>query len=256
MARQMFAEQGSQFADQQVGALLSSLNIDPAALPGTAAGGGWDAIYGAAGPMQGPEHASQAAAAAKGPQAWVDDFQNMHLGGGARGPGAWASEFQAQQVPGAQPWAEEFADGSGGAAAATDHTKDVAWVDEFQSAGIAAGGDAQEQSRRLAETLAGEGGWLSGACRGCGLGSSGLSSSRGSETGGGGARHSGVACTCPSPAAQPCSPAPIPCSRQGPQVPEQPVPEIHLKDEPRRSHPGGQPGTSGRRDGAGVSGVS
>jgi hypothetical protein len=58
MARQMFAEQGSQFADEQVGALLSSLNIDPAALPQTVGQSGWEGIYAAGAHPLAPEHAA------------------------------------------------------------------------------------------------------------------------------------------------------------------------------------------------------
>lgn len=113
MARQLFAEQGAAFADEQVGRLLASLNINPMELP--AAGPGqatsWDRIFGAAAgprlaqPSAASEHAAAAAMAAHHGQQeqWAQEFERMRLG--AAGPSssaaAWAAEHQQQQQPAA-----------------------------------------------------------------------------------------------------------------------------------------------------------
>lgn len=173
MARQLFAEQGAAFADEQVGRLLASLNINPMELP--AAGPGqatsWDRIFGAAAgprlaqPSAASEHAAAAAMAAHHGQQeqWAQEFERMRLG--AAGPSssaaAWAAEHQQQQQPAQAQrrvgWEDEFAAEGGSAAASSS-----GWVDEFQSTAAAgsamrqrAGGDALEQTKRLADTLAG-----------------------------------------------------------------------------------------------------
>lgn len=167
MARQMFADQGGQFADAQVGALLSSLNIDPTSLPPSLGQASWDSIYSKAAPGLASEYAANQAMAANqdGGQQWVTDFEKLGLAPGMhqQQPGAapsnWVSEFDNTSSSG---WAQEFANG-----ATSQHlTKDdesaaiTDWVDDFQSAGVqgrtAENGAAssREQSRRLAETLA------------------------------------------------------------------------------------------------------
>ncbi|KAL6770309.1 PEX5 [Auxenochlorella protothecoides x Auxenochlorella symbiontica] len=154
MARQMFAEQGGQFADAQVGALLSSLNIDPTTLPPSLGQASWDNIYsGAAGPRAGlTDHAAnQAMMHGQQPGAWVDDFARLQVADGTQS-GGWAGEFSARQgaaQPAAEAWAGEFA----------GEVPASAWVDDFQSAGVAqregrSEVEAVEQSRRLADTLA------------------------------------------------------------------------------------------------------
>lgn len=159
MARQMFAEQGGRFADAQVGALLSSLNIDPAALPPTLGKESWEGIYAKAAPRLAPDYAASQALAAQqaaGGEQWAQDFEKLNLDPGMHqtpAPGAaWAAEFAG---PAPEGWAGEFA--AGGAAESAAITD---WVDDFQTAGVrerGAGADdgaAREQSRRLAETLA------------------------------------------------------------------------------------------------------
>ncbi|KAK9837124.1 hypothetical protein WJX81_004650 [Elliptochloris bilobata] len=181
MARQLFAERGDEFADAQVGQLLLSLNIDPAALPAGAPGAdhaAWNAIFRAGGPRI-PERAMAADVAAGGRMAaatppgsgWVDEFGAMSLGGrvpaagaawagefqGAPGtPAGWAEQFQAEHVPGGA-WAEQYA--------AEERGPGAEWASEFQHAEAAAAearaggradasGDALAQTHALAATLA------------------------------------------------------------------------------------------------------
>jgi peroxin-5 len=172
MARQLFAEQGPAFADEQVGRLLASLGIDPRQLPAAATphqdAAAWDRIFAGGAPRlpqpsAAGEHAAGAALAAQAQQAgWAREFERLRLGeAGAGGAAdAWTAEYQQQQAqqaqqPGAQAeaWAGEYA----GAEAAPQ----AGWVDEFRSAAAAgsvvrrrAGGDTLEQTRRLADTLA------------------------------------------------------------------------------------------------------
>jgi peroxin-5 len=173
MARQMFAEQGAAYADEQVARLLASLGIDPAQLPAAVPGqaADWDRIFGAAAgprlaqPSAAGEHAAAAAMAAQ-QQQWASEFERLRLGEAAPaagGPSAWAGEVEQQQQQQPQQtaappagWADEFAGAQGEGSSA--------WVNEFRSAAEAgsamrqrAGGDALEQTRKLADTLAG--GW-------------------------------------------------------------------------------------------------
>ena len=179
MARQMFAEQGAAYADEQVGRLLAALNIDPHQLPAEGPGLGaasWDRIYGAAAPRLGhpsavSEHAAGAAMAAQHQhqQQWAQEFERLRLGeAGPSGSSAgWAAEYQQQQQlqqPRPAGWADEFA--AAEEAAVGDST---GWVNEFQSTAAAgsalrqrAAGDALEQTRKLADTLAGGLGVLGG----------------------------------------------------------------------------------------------
>ena len=164
--------------DEQVGRLLAALNISPQELPaeGPGLGGSWDQIFGAAGPrLAQPSAASEHAAAAamashqqqfqqlwsqqqsqQQQQQWAQEFERLRLGeAGPSSSGAWAAEYQQQQQ---QPegWAEQFAE--------EEAADSAGWVNEFRStaaAGSAArqrvAGDALEQTKKLADTLAG--GW-------------------------------------------------------------------------------------------------
>lgn len=158
LARQVFADRGTEFADQQVGRLLRSLNIDPAALPAEVgqANGGWDAIYRGAGTaMVAGEHAAAAAAAAHA--------TNKAYAGGISAPNAlWVEEFGAMNLNQATPseaWAQEF---SAGASPAVAQSAGSDWADEFRTAADAGtalrqradGATAMEQTRKLADTLA------------------------------------------------------------------------------------------------------
>ena len=174
LARQVFADRGTGFADQQVGRLLRQLNIDPAALPAEVgqAQGGWDAIYrgGAQGSVAGDHasamataHAENMARAAGGGNApWIDEFQSMNLNLRASRPAApaadssWAQEYSAAAAGPAgvtQGWAEEFQQGEGSSSE---------WANEFRAAtdaGTASrqradAASAMEQTRKLADTLA------------------------------------------------------------------------------------------------------
>lgn len=146
LARQVFADRGAAFADQQVGHLLHSLNIDPAALPGGVAadGAAWDRIFHANGPAVAAENAASAAMAhAAGPSgAWATEFASLSLDGpqqaGARPqPEAWAQEFE--QTKGSS-WADEFREAALAGSAIRDQRQDA--------------GAALEQTKKLAETLA------------------------------------------------------------------------------------------------------
>jgi peroxin-5 len=142
LARHVFADRGNVFADEQVSKLLSSLHIDPAALPTQANAAAWDRIYagGAA-----AKHAAGAAMAAPRP-AWVEECENMRL----------AQHGKAQLAPPAHPsaWADEYHE-------AAQQQPGQGWADEFRAAadaGIAVrqaarGGDAVEQTKQLAATL-------------------------------------------------------------------------------------------------------
>lgn len=160
LARQVFADKGSEYADQQVGMLLNSLNIDPAGLPASGMmmpGASWDDIYqqgGASRPgMVAGEHAAAAAAAA-GSQAhsrgapWVEEFGALSLDKQQPG-GVWADQFQND---------EEIAASRGAGS-----TEDSSWADEYRAAAQAGTelrqkqradtGSAMEQTKKLAETL-------------------------------------------------------------------------------------------------------
>ncbi|DBB03443.1 hypothetical protein WJX82_005278 [Trebouxia sp. C0006] len=115
MARQMYATQGSDYADAQVGKLLFSLNIDPMQLPSGPAGAqDWERLYAQGGRhmhMQQPSVAADVAAgqlaANAGPHNdWANQFSNMRLEP-AGPPSAWANEF-AQADAQRQRWADEF----------------------------------------------------------------------------------------------------------------------------------------------------
>ncbi|KAL4859835.1 Peroxisome biogenesis protein 5 [Chlorella vulgaris] len=171
MARQLFAQHGAAYADEQVGRLLASLNINPQELPAQAQQGpsqaaSWDRIFGAAAPRMPQqsavsEHAAASAMTAQHAQQqqWAADFESMRLGeaGPSTSSGAWAAEYQQQQQQQQQQqpgWADEFAEGEAG-------SSDSAWVNEFRSTAVAgsamrqaAAGGALEQTKKLADTLA------------------------------------------------------------------------------------------------------
>ncbi|KAL4445746.1 hypothetical protein ABPG77_008945 [Micractinium sp. CCAP 211/92] len=180
MARQLFAEQGTQFADEQVDRLLASLNINPLELPADelAQTPNFEQIFAAGAPRLAQpsavgEHAAAAAMAAAAQQQqqqqhaapqeahWAQEFERLRLGeAGPSGSGSWAADFQRQQqqqgAPGA--WADEFQ----AQAEAAPEADSAGWVNEFQSTAAAgaamrqraAEGDALEQTKRLADTLA------------------------------------------------------------------------------------------------------
>lgn len=165
LARQVFADKGSEYADQQVGMLLNSLNIDPAGLPASGMmipGASWDAIYhqqgrGGRPGMVAGEHAAAAATAAAAAAAsqvhskgapWVEEFGALSLDKQQPG-GVWADQFQHQEVAAGR--------GAGG-------TEDSSWADEYRAAAQAGTelrqkqradtGSAMEQTKKLADTLA------------------------------------------------------------------------------------------------------
>lgn len=171
MARQLFAEQGPAFADEQVGRLLAALHISPEALPAEGPGlsSNWDSIYAAAGPRlaqpsAAAEHAAAAAMASAAQQQqqqqqWAQEFERLRLGEpGPSSSAAWAAEYQQQQPPqGPAGWADKFAQAEGVESVAEGSS----WVNEFRSTAAAgsamrqqAAGDALEQTRKLADTLA------------------------------------------------------------------------------------------------------
>lgn len=171
-------------ADEQVGRLLASLNINPLELPAEALAQApnFEHIFAAAAPRLAQpsavgEHAAAAAMAAAAQQRqghaapheaqWAQEFERLRLGeAGPSGSGSWATDFQQQQQQqqGTAGWADEFQAPQAEAATAGDS---AGWVDEFRSTAAAgaamrqraAEGDAIEQTRRLADTLACEGGW-------------------------------------------------------------------------------------------------
>lgn len=162
-----------------MGQLLATLNISPQALqaagPGAAAS--WDRIFASAAPrLEQPaaaaEHAAAAAmssAAQQQQQAqWAREFERLRLGeAGPSSSASWAGEFQQQQAQQQGPggWADEYA-----AAEQEASEGSAGWVNEFRSTAAAgsalrqrAAGDALEQTRKLADTLAGGVGWGAGA---------------------------------------------------------------------------------------------
>lgn len=244
-------------ADEQVGRLLAALNISPDALPAEAPGlaSNWDSIYAAAAPRlaqpsAAAEHAAAAAMASAAQQQqqqqWAQEFERLRLGEpGPSSSAAWAAEYQQQQQQ-AQPsgWADEFAQAEGVESVAEGSS----WVNEFRSTAAAgsamrqqAAGDALEQTRKLADTLAGgcgAGGWIGGAtARGC-------SCLRQHST----AAHDRPAlatCADTELPSRPSPPCPLPCcSQQRPQDPQLQVPAVCVQDEPRGADHGGQPGGS------------
>lgn len=167
LARQVFADKGSEYADQQVGMLLHSLNIDPAGLPAIGMampGASWDAIYEQAGGagrsgMIAGEHAAAAAAAAQAHSRgapWVEEFGALSLD---------KHQARQQQQPGGV-WAEQFQNEEEVAAGrvAGTTTEDSSWVDDYRAAAQAGTelrqqqradtSSAMEQTKKLAETLA------------------------------------------------------------------------------------------------------
>ncbi len=161
-------------ADEQVGRLLAALHISPEMLPAEGPGlqSNWDSIYSAAAPRlaqpsAAAEHAASAAmasAAQQQQQQWAQEFERLRLGEpGPSSSAAWAAEYQQQQQQQQGPagWADEFAQ----AEAVESVAEGSSWVNEFRSTAAAgsamrqaAAGDALEQTRKLADTLAGAGG--------------------------------------------------------------------------------------------------
>lgn len=186
LARQIFADQGSRFADHTVDSLLHSLQIDPLALPASADGATahalgrqdqWDAIYNGAGAVHAGiavDHAASAAMihaartsiAESGHSDWAAEFESKARGVDSKGTAsAWVNEYDSmQQVNGGS--APGITTGNGLEASRTTTTTTTAgadWVDEFK-AQTAAGsamrqslqGNASaavEQTKKLAETL-------------------------------------------------------------------------------------------------------
>lgn len=162
------------FHHEQVGKLLASLHINPLELPAGAppgAGASWDQIFQATGPRSlqqaalASDHAAATAAMASARPQWVDEFQSLKLEeqgrqavAGPPGSAGWSAEFAAQQQQQQQPWgwAEEYQAEQAAPSSSSE------WVDEFQSSGAASAvrqrggmpGDALEQTRKLADTLA------------------------------------------------------------------------------------------------------
>ncbi|CAL8464869.1 g4404 [Coccomyxa elongata] len=161
MARHLFADRGDVFADEQVGRLLHSLSIDPRNLPGRPDAAAWETVFQEGrSRLLGPLAADVAANAQFGHTArtangWVDDFAKLQVTGGPVHE-QWATEF-AQQPPGrtaswnqiwdetagpSNAWASEF----GKAEAATAEARAGARAEQS--------GDAMEQTKALADTLA------------------------------------------------------------------------------------------------------
>eukprot|EP00192_Tetraselmis_astigmatica_P006655 CAMPEP_0117683932 /NCGR_PEP_ID=MMETSP0804-20121206/20753_1 /TAXON_ID=1074897 /ORGANISM="Tetraselmis astigmatica, Strain CCMP880" /LENGTH=738 /DNA_ID=CAMNT_0005494737 /DNA_START=148 /DNA_END=2364 /DNA_ORIENTATION=+ len=160
MARQVFAEQGDEFADAQVSNLLSSLNIDPHALPADAGhrSEAWEGVWAGHHP---PEPSAAETAAIDGvsaagrmrPAGWANDFhQQQQLAG--QPPGGWAEEFAGPA--GSAGWAQEFE--------GQEQQPGSSWAEEYktaQTSEAAAGtsqavsdADAVRHSRQLAEVMA------------------------------------------------------------------------------------------------------
>ena len=179
LARQVFADQGAAFADQQVGRLLHSLNINAAALPaGHPSAGSWDEIYLQQQRQQNggvaAEHAASVAAAAHaeriaGPAAqggaWIDEFSQMNLLN--KQPELQLHQQQQQRgqnVTAADSWAEDFSAAQGEQHHHQHQPGSTSeWVDEFRAAadvGTAIrsrttdAATTAQQTKRLAETLA------------------------------------------------------------------------------------------------------
>jgi len=139
MARHVFADRGDEFADAQVNSLLSSLHINPHALPADAEhrGAAWEGIWHGQHPRE--PSASEATAA-----------DGSFAAGMAPLPASWVNDFRAQEQK-ANPWVEEFDTGT-------------PWVQEFASAqeALTTAGSSKEMgeaeamlhTRRLAQTLA------------------------------------------------------------------------------------------------------
>ncbi|KAI7842283.1 hypothetical protein COHA_003924 [Chlorella ohadii] len=161
MARQLFAEQGPAFADEQVGRLLAALHISPEALPAEGPGlqSNWDSIYSAAAPRlaqpsAAAEHAASAAmasAAQQQQQQWAQEFERLRLGEpGPSSSAAWAAEYQQQQQQqqqGPAGWADEFAQ----AEAVESVAEGSSWVNEFRS--TAAAGTSSDPKMRNSKFL-------------------------------------------------------------------------------------------------------
>lgn len=265
-------------ADEQVDRLLASLNINPLELPADelAQTPNFEQIFAAGAPRLAQpsavgEHAAAAAMAAAAQQQqqqqhaapqeahWAQEFERLRLGeAGPSGSGSWAADFQRQQqqqgAPGA--WADEFQ----AQAEAAPEADSAGWVNEFQSTAAAgaamrqraAEGDALEQTKRLADTL---------ACEDGGVGAQALPCVMPADL----CRTFAVPFCCGRtpclpgigmcfgtcwrvprqphpPLPRPCLPPPWPRSQLRPQGPGLQVPAVCVQDEPGRTDPGGQPG--------------
>ncbi|GFR42462.1 hypothetical protein Agub_g3370, partial [Astrephomene gubernaculifera] len=177
MARQLYADQGDQFADAQVSHLLSSLRIDPRELPAQLSHAhhadwheAWRAGATAAAarphPSVAAELAAAGAAAAAGqiPAQWDAVWEQRHGPAGSLARPAstgWASEFAAQQPQQPQPaaWAAEFAAAAPASAWAEDfaaqekQAQATAAEQADQSQAERSGGDPRATSAALAEVL-------------------------------------------------------------------------------------------------------
>lgn len=127
LARQVFSERGDLFADQQVHALLASLNIDPSRLPSSAASapGDWDTIFSRGRIANETAMSASMAAQQQYPAtAWADEYTNTISKG-------WAEEYKEKELD-RSGWAEEYG--------TVQRDRDAE--------------DAMVHTRRLAETLA------------------------------------------------------------------------------------------------------
>eukprot|EP00887_Chlorella_sp_A99_P004578 scaffold4.g4578.t1 len=148
----------------RVSKLLASLGVDPRVLPAGAPPGAaaWDDIFaaatprGLAAPSPATDHAASAAMAAAAPPQWVQEFGELRLRGAGGAPAAgWADEYEQQQVQGPDAWARKFeSDEAAGGAGWADEFAAAAAVGSAARAAAAGSGDALEQTRRLADTLA------------------------------------------------------------------------------------------------------
>ncbi|KAK9917532.1 hypothetical protein WJX75_005407 [Coccomyxa subellipsoidea] len=173
MARHLFADRGDVFADEQVGRLLHSLNINPRSLPGRPDAAAWDSIFQEGASRFRPPLAADVAANAQlghaaGPaNGWVDDFAKLQMNGGiAHEP--WALDFaqqqqqhqqqqQQQQPPGrTASWNQIWNDTAGPSNEwATEFGKAEAATAEARAGARAQNsGNALEQTKALADTLA------------------------------------------------------------------------------------------------------
>ncbi|EIE20619.1 TPR-like protein, partial [Coccomyxa subellipsoidea C-169] len=130
MARHLFADRGDVFADEQVGRLLHSLNIDPRSLPGRADAAAWNSIY-----QEGASRFRPPLAADQ----WASDFvqqQKRHPPGRTA---SWNQIWDDTAGP-SNEWATEFGKAEAATARAGAHAQ--------------TSDGALEQTKALAGTLA------------------------------------------------------------------------------------------------------
>lgn len=161
LARQVFSDQGSEFADAHVHKLLNSLRIDPEVLPASLdlpSTSTWNDIYGNAHVTSnlshgvsssfGINHAVEAAGAAaesrkhqkslsKKIDGWADDY-SRGIEAATDGQSSWASEFLADEKSLKNSWINEF--------------ESTAAIGSASKLNVESQ-DTLSQTRRLAETL-------------------------------------------------------------------------------------------------------